>query len=157
MRIALLTILALLLVGSIALILKNNPSAPITPVVTVPEPQVPVVQPATKDDMIVLDYPLAGSTITSPLTITGKARGNWYFEASFPVVLVDWDGRIIAEGHAEAQGDWMTTEYVPFKGTITFTKPDTSVSSRGWIILKKDNPSGESKFDNALEVEIKYN
>ena len=50
-----------------------------------------------------------GSEISSPLRITGEARGPWYFEASFPVVLTDGDGLIIAEGHGQAQGEWMTT------------------------------------------------
>jgi hypothetical protein len=154
MRQVLLILLAILLIGSIALILINSKPVP-GPVVTPPIVE-PTVKPATKGDLIQLDYPLTKSAITSPLTITGKARGNWYFEATFPVTLVNWDGLIIAEGYAEAQGEWMTTEYVPFKGTVTFTKPDTRVSDRGWIILHKSNASGEPQFDDALEVEIKY-
>src|SRR6185436_520379 len=59
----------------------------------------------------------AGDTVSSPLTVTGEARGNWYFEASFPAVLVDWDGKIIAQLPAQAQGDWMTQEFVPFSVT----------------------------------------
>jgi len=154
MRKAPLVILFVILAAVIGLILFTQRSvAPIT-LQDVSIPQKP--QPATKDDLIVLEYPLPGAGITSPLTITGKARGNWYFEGSFPVTLVNWDGLIIAEGVASAQGEWMTNDYVPFTGTITFTKPDTQVSDRGWIILRKDNPSGEPKFDNALEVEIRY-
>src|SRR3989338_3617253 len=60
-----------------------------------------------------------GDRIGSPLTITGEARGTGFFEASFPVVLTDWDGRIIAQMPAQAQGEWMTTEYVPFSVTLT--------------------------------------
>ncbi len=153
-----LAVTAIIIIGIVAVILFTNRTeapvisetpAPTTPAVTEPAP-------ATKDDLIVLDSPLPGSAIASPLTITGKARGTWFFEGSFPVTLVNWDGLIIADGYATAQGEWMTTEYVPFVGTITFEKPDTEVSDRGWIILKKDNPSGEPQFDNALEVEIKY-
>lgn len=115
-----------------------------------------VVQPAQKDDLIVVDTPLPGSVISSPLVVKGRARGNWFFEASFPVVLTDWDGRIIAQGYAQAQGDWMTTQYVPFIATLSFVKPDTSVRTEGILILKKDNPSGEPKFDDALEIWIQY-
>lgn len=125
-----------------------EPTAPVT--------DIEVVQPAQKDDLIVLDSPLPGSTITSPLTITGKARGNWFFEATFPVILTDWDGLIIAEGYAEAQGEWMTTEYVPFVAKLTFTKPNTAVSTRGSLILKKANASGEPRFDNALEIWVEF-
>ena len=78
---------------------------------------------ASLDDLIVLDSPLPGEVVASPLIVTGKARGTWYFEASFPVTLTDWDGRIIAEVPAQAQGEWMTTEYVPFVATLTFENP----------------------------------
>ncbi len=89
----------------------------------------------------------------SPLTISGKAPGNWFFEASAPVTITDWDGLIIAEGYVTAQGDWMTTDYVPFSGTIEFTKPECEAEycKRGSFIFKKDNPSGEAVFDDAIE------
>ncbi len=149
-------IFMLVLVAVIAFVVFTQPTAaPTVPEPTPVTPQ-PAPTPASKDDLIVLDYPLPGTAITSPLTFTGKARGNWFFEASFPVNLVNWDGLIIAEGIATAQGEWMTSEYVPFKGTLTFTRPDTQVSDRGWFILKKDNPSGNPAWDDALEVEIKY-
>lgn len=100
----------------------------------------------------------SGQVVKSPIIVSGEARGNWYFEASFPVVLVDWDGRIIAEGHAQAEGDWMTTGFVPFTATLTFTKPaDTGAqSARGALILKKDNPSGLPKNDASIEIPVKF-
>jgi hypothetical protein len=110
-----------------------------------------------KMDKIRITSPAPGAWISSPLTITGEARGNWMFEASFPVILTDWDGKIIAEGHAEAQGDWMTTEFVPFKATITFTKPTQVPNNRGTLILKKDNPSGLPQNDDALEIPVYFN
>ena len=114
--------------------------------------------PAKLDDLIVLDTPLAGATVTSPLIITGKARGNWYFEASFPVYLTDWDGKIIAQGHAEAQSDWMTTEYVPFIAKLQFVVPPSTlaVSRRGTLILHNDNPSGDPARDKALEIQVNF-
>ena len=107
-----------------------------------------------KSDLIVLDTPKAGEVITSPLVIKGKARGNWFFEASFPVVLTNWDGLIIAEGLATAKEDWMTEEFVPFDATLTFEKP--GYGERGALILQKDNPSGLPENDDALEITIIY-
>lgn len=157
MRTTAVGIFFILLVGAIAFILFTHKSeVPIVQHLPVETPAPAAPQPATKDDLIVLESPLPGAGIISPLVVRGKARGNWFFEGSFPVTLVNWDGLIIAEGYATAQGEWMTSEYVPFVGTITFTKPDVRVSDRGWIILKRDNPSGEPRFDNALEVEIRY-
>ena len=121
------------------------------------EAPAPVVNPpATKDDLIRLDTPRPGQIIKSPLTITGEARGNWFFEASFPVFLVNWDGLIIAQGIATAKSDWMTTEYVPFEAILNFTIDKNTYSNRGWLILKKDNPSGLPANDNALEIPIFY-
>jgi hypothetical protein len=158
MRYFWLFILLALFAVSVAFMLraeKTHAPAPVQPTPQTPSTPDPVL-PASKDDLIVLDSPLPKATITSPLAISGKARGNWFFEGSFPISLVNWDGLIIAEGYATAQGEWMTTDYVPFTATITFTTPTNTPSKRGWLILQKDNPSGEPKFDNALEVEIQY-
>ncbi|MFZ2190005.1 MAG: Gmad2 immunoglobulin-like domain-containing protein [Candidatus Magasanikiibacteriota bacterium] len=106
-----------------------------------------------KKDLIELTSPKPASFISSPLEITGQARGNWFFEASFPVTLTNWDGLIIAEGIAQAQGEWMTTDFVAFKATLNFTA-DTTVSNRGALILKKDNPSGLPEHDDALEIPV---
>lgn len=115
---------------------------------------------AESSGMIILEQPRFGHTITSPIVITGKARGNWYFEATFPVVLTDWDGRIIAEYYAEAQGNWMTTEFVPFQATLSFESPvfpnapADHFSRRGSLILQKNNPSGLPEHDDALEITV---
>ncbi len=106
-------------------------------------------------DLIRVDAPLPESVVSSPLVIRGAARGNWFFEASFPVVLTDWDGRIIAEGVAQAEGEWMTADYVPFMAQLTFV-PDTRVSDRGALILQKSNPSGLPEHDDALEFTVYF-
>jgi hypothetical protein len=103
--------------------------------------------------LIVLDQPIDGQKISSPLKISGKARGNWFFEASFPILLTNWDGLIIAEGFATAQGDWMTEEFVPFTSELTFTA-DKTVSDRGTLILQKSNASGLPENDDAYEITV---
>jgi hypothetical protein len=105
------------------------------------------------DDLIVIEQPLPESVVYSPLKITGRARGTWFFEASFPIVLTNWDGLIIAQAPAQATTDWMTTDWVPFEATLVFNV-DTSVSSRGALILRKDNPSGLPQFDDAREMTV---
>ena len=82
------------------------------------------------------------------------------FEASFPVILTNWDGLIIAEGYATAEDSWMTEDFVPFVATIEFVSPyqegDEDFMSRGTLILKKDNPSGLPENDDALELPILF-
>lgn len=105
-------------------------------------------------DLIVIESHTAGDYITAPVTITGRARGYWFFEASFPVVLVNWDGLIIAEGIAQAQDEWMTEEFVPFSVTLNFEKP--IYNERGAFIFKRDNPSGLPENDSALEMPVRF-
>lgn len=129
-------------------------------------PDVPVV-PAdvqteidAKADLIVLTNPVPLGIVENGVTIAGQARGTWYFEASFPVVLTNWDGLIIASGVASAQSDWMTTEFVPFTTTLEFVNPyqagDPDFMKSGSLILQKDNPSGLPEHDNALEIPIRF-
>lgn len=105
-----------------------------------------------KMDLVRLETPRPNQTIKSPLTLKGQARGTWFFEASFPVVLTDWDGKIIGEGIAQAKGDWMTAEFVPFEATLTFLADKNAYSNKGTLILRKDNPSGLPEHEDALEI-----
>jgi hypothetical protein len=98
--------------------------------------------------------------ISSPLTVSGVAKGPWFFEASFPVILTDWDGRIIAQVPVQAQGEWMTTDYVRFSGEIKFTKPENPTNQdyakRGFLIFKKNNPSGLPEHDDSREIPVVF-
>ncbi|MCR4274896.1 MAG: Gmad2 immunoglobulin-like domain-containing protein [Candidatus Campbellbacteria bacterium] len=107
---------------------------------------------ASIPNMIEVQSPRINTEVFSPLIVSGRARGTWFFEGSFPLVLVDWDGLIIAEGFATAQSEWMTEEFVPFAGTLEFIKP--VYGKNGWLILQKDNPSGLSENDAALEIPV---
>lgn len=110
--------------------------------------------PAVYKDIVKLRSPLPGDIVSSPLRITGEARGNWYFEASFPIILTNWDGLIIAEGFATAQDEWMTTEFVPFEAMLEFDVPE--YGDNGYLILKKDNPSGLPEHDDAFEIQVQF-
>ncbi len=92
--------------------------------------------------------PQPNAVITSPLTVTGEARGTWYFEASFPVKVLDDQGNQVGIGIAQAEGEWMTTDFVPFTAIVEFT----TTASNGFLVLEKDNPSGLP--ENAAQVTI---
>ncbi|MDB5259460.1 MAG: hypothetical protein JWO73_668, partial [Candidatus Taylorbacteria bacterium] len=127
---------------------KSNTSAPATtniPPVTQPVATSTPAETGTStgataadySDLIIATNPKPNQLITSPLVITGKARGTWFFEATFPAVLLDANGKEIARMPIRAEGEWMTNEFVPFKTTFTFAKPATKT---GTLVLKKDNP-----------------
>ncbi len=115
-----------------------------------------------KEDRIVLNAPLPGEVVSSPLRIQGRARGGWYFEGDFPVLLTDWDGRIVARGIASAEREWMTEEFVPFSCRLEFNAPafgqgeTPAFAQRGTLILRKDNPSDNPALDDALEVPVRF-
>jgi hypothetical protein len=92
----------------------------------------------------------AGDTISTPLVVTGSAR-KWYFEGSFPIRLLDETGKELAGVPAEAQSDWMTTDWVPFKATLDFISPK---DQNGTLVLTEDNPAGFNEFQK-LEIPVK--
>lgn len=109
--------------------------------------------PASKDHLIRVTGPKDGELVKSPLVVAGEARGNWYFEASFPVQLLDANGTELAILPAQAQGEWMTTEFVPFSVTLSFPQPTTPT---GTLVLKKDNPSGLPEYDDELRIPVRF-
>jgi hypothetical protein len=103
--------------------------------------------------MVELTSPLPSQFVT-PITLTGRARGPWYFEASFPVELRDSSNALIVTAIAQAQSDWMTENWVPF--TVTLSFPAQPIGSTGTLVLKKDNPSGEPMNDASLVIPVQF-
>ncbi len=124
----------------------TDSQATTTPVAETPDP--------TFEDMLVVESLDNNAAVSSPLTITGRARGGWYFEASFPVQIKNASGTVIAEGPAQAQGEWTTAEYVPFSITLTF--PAQPAGSMGTVILHNDNPSGLPENAKSLEIPVTF-
>ena len=106
-----------------------------------------------KQDLIRLTSPRPGQVLRSPFTITGEARGYWFFEASFPVKLLDSGGNEIARGVAQAEGEWMTTEFVPFEAMLTFV---LFPHDGGTLLLEKENPSELPEHTDALRIPVRF-
>lgn len=104
-------------------------------------------------DLITISSPRPNQKITSPLEITGTARGQWFFEAQFSGKLLDDQGQELGTVILTADGEWMTEEFVPFSGLLEFTaSPETS----GTLILDKANASGLPEHDNSLVVPVSF-
>src|ERR1700722_4160720 len=54
----------------------------------------------TQDDMIHVTSPTQGGLVSSPILITGQARGSWYFEGQFPIEILDSNGQVIGQAPA---------------------------------------------------------
>ena len=146
-------VVIILIVGSLIIFAPMVSKAPTAPSQTASSSTQTSAEPASLPDLLTVIEPLPGEKVASPLTISGRARGTWYFEATAPVELRDASGTVIAHGTIRAQGDWMTTDFVPFTATLTFTAP---VTSTGTLILKNDNPSGDPARQKELDIPVEF-
>jgi len=116
----------------------------------------PTISPSatpTSAELIKVSNVSSGQLIKSPFVVTGEARGYWFFEASFPIRILDADGLELGVVVAQAQSEWMTEDFVPFEATLVFKKPTTAT---GTIILQKDNPSGLPENDDELRINVRF-
>lgn len=132
-------LIAVLVLGGVYVKQQKDATGPNTSVV----PSLSYVN-ADEDDIVVASVEAVSPTM---LHVEGEARGPWYFEASFPIEVLDVNSMVIGTGFATADGDWMTTDFVPFTADITLSAPYTGAAV---MILKKDNPSGEPANDASL-------
>ncbi len=104
-----------------------------------------------KPKEIIVYSPTPNQVVDGYIRIEGKARGYWFFEGDFPVEVVNERGDVLATHYVQAVGDWMTKDFVPFKGEIRFIIRE---EGKAYLVLRKDNPSGEPKYDKEFRVPI---
>ncbi len=113
------------------------------------------VVPATSEVLVTTPdaeevFSAAGGTIP----VAGQAVGSWYFEASFPITLLDQHRKVIGSTNGQAQGDWMSKGMVPFTATLTY--PAQAPNSAGFVVIHNDNPSGDPARDKSVEIPIVF-
>lgn len=106
-----------------------------------------------KINLIKVDNPRPNAVVGETIKIQGEARGTWFFEASFPIKLVDENKNELATTIATAKADWMTQDFVPFEAEIQFTN---SGIKKADLMLLKDNPSGLPENDDYLRIPIRF-
>lgn len=106
-------------------------------------------------DNIIAQTPRPGDVTGKTFVVKGQARGNWFFEASFPVRVLDKDGALIATAVAQAQGEWMTENFVPFQATVS--APANYIGD-ATLVFERDNPSGLPENDASMlfPITIEY-
>jgi hypothetical protein len=104
------------------------------------------------DYEVIVETPQTGDTVTSPLTIVGRAHTNWYSEGTFPVEVRNSMGEIIGQGMAEKQeGASADNGYIPFSALVTFT---ANPGEQGSLVFKRSNPGGKNEYDLRTEVSV---
>lgn len=109
-------------------------------------------------DKIIISSPGIDEKISSPISVSGKARGTWFSEGSFPVEIYDGNNKLLGIKAVEFspvsnEDTWMTEDFVNFKGEIPFSKPSTE---SGYIIFRKDNPSDQRELDESFKLSVKF-
>jgi len=126
--------------------------------------------PAGKTENLIVDFPIANQTVTSPIIIRGKAR-KIFFEGEFRVDLIAYDyplghpkyvesSRVIDSTNASIVGDcdWLTGEWCNFRATINYSSGDIGVE---YMLYFYDGGQGEPgtpqspKFILALPINLK--
>lgn len=102
---------------------------------TIAEPQVLVTSPV--------------GTVGTQFVVTGAARGPWFFEANLPIEIKDLSGTTLLQVGAVAQGEWMTTQLVPFTASIQLP---AGTNGPHILVIRKDNPSGLPENDASFET-----
>ncbi len=105
-----------------------------------------------RSEWVQVDAPAAGAAVRSPLQVRGRARGGWFFEGDFPLLLKDAAGNVIARKYCKALGEWMTDGFVDFEGTLDFEAAGSA--GPGWLVLRKDNPSEQRELDDSVEIPV---
>lgn len=118
-----------------------------------PEASEGTAPPPDKSNLIRVTIPAPNALVKSPLQIQGEARGVWYFEASFPVSLYDANGKLLARGPAQAEGEWMTQNFVPFALGLKFDPP---ITATGTLVFEKDNPSGLPEHADEYRMPVRF-
>ena len=107
---------------------------------------------AKRGDEILVSYPWKDNSVPNSFTIRGQARGSWFFEGSFPFDIYDKDDKLILQSYVTATENWMTDDWVPFEAEVNINPSD----KRGYIIFKKDNPSGLPEHDDSHYLYIRF-
>lgn len=103
------------------------------------------------EDLIKVEHLSANADVTSPVKIEGKARGMWFFEGEFPVMLLDSNNKILARTSVQAKDNWMTESWVPFEAKLRF---DVTESQPATLVFKRANASGKPEHDRSIRIPL---
>ena len=143
--IALVVLLVVVVLGAVLIAWPTSQNTSTTP------PPTPSTQQQFTSENVRVSSPLPSAIVGKTFRVAGEARGPWYFEANLPLLVKDVNGSTVGNGSATAQGEWMTTDFVPFEGKITV---DVLFSGPAKLVIMKDNPSGLPENNDSVEFPI---
>lgn len=103
-------------------------------------------------DIVVTD-PSSNQLVSSPLRVAGRAMGPWFFEANAGLKVIDDQGIVLGQSFIQAQGEWMTEEYVEFEGKVEF---DPGGANTGEVVFENANPSGDPVRAKEIRIPVRF-
>ncbi|MCA9387356.1 hypothetical protein KC669_04955 [Candidatus Dojkabacteria bacterium] len=101
---------------------------------------------------LVLIEPSDISRTKCPINIKGQMENKgWFFEATFPLKLVDSNGEIVEQTFATATSEWTTEGFVDFDATINCAVNNLSGYK---LILMADNAADLPELDDSITIEL---
>lgn len=106
--------------------------------------------------------PMSGQKVSFPLVVRGIVDNSsspnctWHvFEGqAASMVLYDSHDQVIGEGLLMAEGEWMTTDPISVRGTVTLNRNPTPGQSLT-LLIREDDPSGLTE-PQKIEVKVTY-
>jgi hypothetical protein len=106
--------------------------------------------PSPAAEGVSVEAPAANARVSSPLTVTGTAPADWFFENQFPVRLLDAQDNEIAHAPAQPRINWTEPGPKSFDAELTF---EVEVETSAMLVLEEDMP-GEGVEPRQLRVPV---
>lgn len=104
-----------------------------------------------KGSILILDNIKDGDTVDEGFEIKGRVSGEWFFEGTFPVRVLNTQGEIIESLIATSKGDWMTSNLVDFTFTLDLDLDKESIVK---IVFEKSNASNLVENDDSASITV---
>lgn len=98
-----------------------------------------------------LIQPERGTTVARPVFVKGRARGTWFSGGSFPVKVMNDNGKLIGEGRAKATGSTAGENFVYFSGYIPSSLP---ANGRAVLVFAAADPERLPELERELRVRV---
>ncbi len=107
--------------------------------------------PEQANSAMKITAPRANETVTAPFIVSGNAPGGWFFEASFPIRIVDQNNKLLATTVAHPLSSWMSSDPIAFEAAFDFIVATTTEAT---MVFNNDNPSGLPENDREFSMPI---
>ena len=102
-----------------------------------------------KGAKLILETPSDTNNVICPINIKG-----WFFEATFPIQLIDENNEIVENTQATADGEWTADGFVEFSAKVYCQVSDLS----GYKLkFMADNAAGVLELDDSIIIELYFN